>query len=177
MKTMGVLLAATLLALPGLREAVAQQAPNERGAPVSNATVDEFVEALKPRPLTRSLGASGRNLRVEPARIDLTIQFDFDSARVLPESRPMLERLAVAMQTEPLSALRFQIEGHTDGQGTAHYNELLSQRRAQAVVDILTRGGITLDRLQPIGKGFTELLDPTDPASARNRRVRVLVQQ
>lgn len=152
--------------------AVTAQTPGDAGAPLSNASVDDFVNALKPKPVTRSLG---RNLKVEPAKVDMTIGFDFDSARLQADSKPMLERLAAAMRTEQLSALRFQIEGHTDGKGSARYNEQLSARRAQSVLDFLAQQGVPTERLRPVGKGFAELLYPDDPNAAGNRRVRVLV--
>lgn len=152
--------------------AVLAQTAATASAPLSNASVDDFVNALTPKPLTRSLG---RNLKVEPAKVDMTIGFDFDSARLQAESKPMLERLASAMKTDQLSSLRFQIEGHTDGKGSARYNEQLSGRRAQSVLDFLTQQGVPADRLRPIGKGFSELLYPEDPTAAGNRRVRVMV--
>ena len=62
--------------------------------PRAEVSVDELVNALTPAPRTRSLS---RNLKVEPAKIDLTIQFDFDSARIKDDSRPQLERLATPM--------------------------------------------------------------------------------
>jgi outer membrane protein OmpA-like peptidoglycan-associated protein len=140
-------------------------------APRSDASVEEIVNALVPAPRTRSLG---RNLNVEPARIDLTIQFDFDSATLRDESKPQLERLAQALMHDRLSSLRFQVEGHTDAQGTAAYNESLSARRANAVVTFLAEQGVERGRLQALGKGFAELLDPADPRGSKNRRVRVL---
>jgi len=139
--------------------------------PRSDATVDEIVNALTPAPKTRSLG---RNLKVEPAKIDLTINFDFDSAKLKDDSKPQLERLAQALKTESLASLRFQIEGHTDAQGTASYNDALSTRRAASVLSYLTQSGIEKERLQSVGKGFTDLLEPLDPKSAKNRRVRIL---
>jgi len=140
--------------------------------PRSDATVEEIVQALSPPARTRSLNA--RNLRVEPARIDLTVNFDFDSARLKDESKPQLERLAEALRNDRLASLRFQVEGHTDAQGTASYNDTLSAKRADAVVMFLTQAGVERDKLQSVGKGFRDLLDPTDPKAARNRRVRIL---
>lgn len=164
---LAVVVMAVCLSLPMWAQAQPGGLPSE---PVSNATVEDFVNALSPQPRTRSLG---RNIKVEPARIDMTVNFDFDSARLQPESRPMLERLAAAMKTEQLSSLRFQIEGHTDAKGAARYNDVLSQRRAQAVVEFLTLNGVSVSRLQSLGKGFSELLDADNPMAARNRRVRV----
>ena len=155
----GALTLATLSALPA------------NAQPRADASVEEIVQALTPQPKTRSLG---RNMKVEPAKIDLTINFDFDSAKLKEESKPQLERLAEALKTERLAALKFQIEGHTDAQGTAAYNDALSTRRAATVVGFLTQSGVETERLQSVGKGFTDLLEPSDPKSPKNRRVRIL---
>ena len=148
----------------------AQGTPGSFREPVTDASVDDFIKALKPEVRTRGLG---RNLKVEPARIDVTVNFDFDSARLRPESLPQLERLGAAMRTDTLLSLRFRIEGHTDAKGSERYNEVLSARRAQAVVDFLVSQGVGAQRLSPVGMGFSELLDTADPLAARNRRVRV----
>ncbi|MND06909.1 hypothetical protein D3C83_285760 [compost metagenome] len=51
----------------------------------------------------------------------------------------------------------------------------LSQARAQAVSDYLTRQhGVTPDRLEVVGFGRRHLLDPANPTSAVNRRVQVI---
>jgi len=139
--------------------------------PRSNASADEIINALTPKAKTPRLG---RNLLVETSKIDLLISFDFDSATVKEHSKPLLDRLAEALRSERLVNLRFQVEGHTDALGSATYNEALSTRRADAVVNYLTQAGIEKDRLLAIGKGFTELLDANDPKAAKNRRVRVL---
>ena len=139
--------------------------------PRADASVEEIVKALTPQPKTRSMG---RNLTVEPAKIDLTINFDFDSAKLKEESKPQLERLAEALKTERLATLKFQVEGHTDAQGTPAYNDALSTRRAASVVSFLSQSGVEPQRLQSVGKGFTDLLEPSDPKSPKNRRVRIL---
>ena len=140
-------------------------------APRADVSVDEIVNALTPAPRTRSLT---RNLKVEPAKIDLTIQFDFNSTRINDDSRPQLERLAQALQHERLASMRFQIEGHTDAQGSAAYNLSLSSRRAEAVLAFLSQQGVDKDKLQALGKGFSDLLDPAEPKAAKNRRVRIV---
>lgn len=140
-------------------------------APRADVSVDEIVNALTPAPRTRSLT---RNLKVEPAKIDLTIQFDFNSTRINDDSRPQLERLAQALQHERLASMRFQIEGHTDAQGSAAYNLSLSSRRADAVLAFLSQQGVDKDKLQALGKGFSDLLDPAEPKAPKNRRVRIV---
>lgn len=109
------------------------------------------------------------------AMVDLTIQFAFDSATILDESKSLLDRLGKALNAPQLQSLRFVVEGHTDGVGNKQYNDQLSARRAQSVVDYLTNNGVSATRLRSTGKGFAELLYPQDPKAAANRRVRIKV--
>ncbi len=159
MKTALALLVAALL----INSAQAQQ-------PIQNASVDELVEQLAPpKALTRSL----RNIAPVKRQIDLVINFDFDSAKLQAGSKPLLEKLAEALSTERLSAINFKVEGHTDAKGSAAYNESLSAKRAQAVLEFLQAHGVQSGRLQAQGKGFAELLNPANPQAAENRRVRI----
>jgi outer membrane protein OmpA-like peptidoglycan-associated protein len=150
----------------------------------------EMVEQLKApaetsRPRTRSL----RNLTVEAAgapavsgeaaaavrpSLSLLIQFDFNSARVKPESQQALANLAQALQSQELAESKFAIEGHTDAKGRADYNLKLSQQRADAVRQFLSQRGVTESRLAAVGKGASEPANEADPLAAENRRVRVV---
>jgi outer membrane protein OmpA-like peptidoglycan-associated protein len=140
--------------------------------PAADVSVEDLAKALTPAPpATRSL----RNLTVAPVRtIDLVIQFEFNSARIQSVSDQQLLRLATAMNLEQLQTLRFQVEGHTDAKGSAQYNQALSEKRAQAVAQFLTKNGIASERLLAVGKGFSDLLNKEDPHSADNRRVRIM---
>lgn len=159
MKSRFVLIA-FLLATCG---AIAQQ-------PINSATVNELVDKLAPpRALTRSM----RNLTPEPRKIDLMIQFDFNSARLQETSKPLLASLAEAMGSERIKALRFKVEGHTDAVGKAGYNQQLSEKRAQSVLEFLSNKGVERDRLTAEGKGASELLLPDKPDAMENRRVRI----
>ena len=138
--------------------------------PIQDASVDELVQQLAPpKAATRGL----RNLAPEKRQIDLVINFDFDSSRLQASSQPLLEKLAEALGTERLQALRFKVEGHTDAKGSASYNQQLSARRAQAVLEFLQAQGVAAGRLAAEGKGFSELLDPAHPQASENRRVRI----
>ena len=69
----------------------------------------------------------------------------------------------------------FLIEGHTDRSGSRVYNDELSKRRADAVKDYLVKNmGVSADRLQTVGKGFSELAIQSQPYAAENRRVVVV---
>ena len=142
----------------------------------------DMVEQLKTQPpRTRSL----RNLTVEAAAADaatppsrpslsLLIQFDFNSARVKPESQQALSNLAQALQSKELADSKFAVEGHTDAKGRADYNLKLSQQRADAVRAFLASNGVADARLVALGKGSGELANPADPLAAENRRVRIV---
>ena len=144
----------------------------------SGLSKDDMLKALTPipeAPKTRSMGPAdvpkARNLK---PMLDLTIQFDFDSASLREESKKDLKTLASVLNDETLLRFRFQVEGHTDAQGSASYNQTLSSKRADAVVTFLATEGVSRERLDALGKGFTELLDPNDPKAPKNRRVRIL---
>ncbi len=106
--------------------------------------------------------------------LSLLIQFDFNSARVRPESQQALANLSQALQSAELADSRFAIEGHTDAKGREDYNRKLSEQRAQAVAEFLAARGVKAARLAPVGKGASELANTADPYAAENRRVRIV---
>ena len=137
----------------------------------------DMVEQLKTQPpRTRSL----RNLTIESSApetkpsLSLLIQFDFNSARVKPESQQALSNLAQALQSRELQDAKFAVEGHTDAKGRADYNLKLSQQRADSVRAFLASNGVQDSRLAAVGKGATELANAADPQGAENRRVRIV---
>ena len=89
-------------------------------------------------------------------------------------SRTLSADEIVEQNAERLASIRFRIEGHTDGVGTAVYNDALSDRRAKAVVEFLQARGVGVARLEAEGKGMRELADPSNPKAAANRRVRIV---
>ncbi|MBP2313621.1 OmpA family protein [Azospirillum soli] len=108
-------------------------------------------------------------------RAAFRINFDFNSARIRPESRAVLDRVGAVMTAKEAGDTRFRIVGHTDSVGGDAVNLALSQRRAKAVVDYLTeKHGIRRDRLDASGMGAREPLIPDDPKAAENRRVEIV---
>ena len=145
--------------------------------PIKNATANDLVEKLAPtedQPKTRSMGY--RNIIPQPKSIDLVIQFDLDSAKLKPDSMPLLSSLVEAMKNDRLAAIKFKVEGHTDAQGSEQHNLKLSQSRADSVMAYLTSQGVDRERLKGEGKGFSDLLMPEKPKAAENRRVRITTQ-
>lgn len=120
--------------------------------------------------------ASSNTANEQPPRpsLSLLIQFDFNSAKIRPESQPALQNLATALQSKELAEANFAVEGHTDAKGSSDYNLKLSQSRADAVQKFLASLGVPTARLVTAGKGATELANPNDPLAAENRRVRIV---
>jgi outer membrane protein OmpA-like peptidoglycan-associated protein len=107
--------------------------------------------------------------------VDMKVHFAFDSAVLLPEAEQALDRLAQAMMTDGMASDQYTLEGHTDAVGTDNYNDGLSNRRSRAVLAYLaSAGGIAKTRLDTVGYGESRLLNPNDPESGVNRRVRVV---
>ena len=146
-------------------------------APMRSATSEELIQKLEPSSpplLTRGMRNLTPEARQKP-NVDLSIQFEFDSAKLLPESRPLLDNLAKAINSDKLRGFTFVVEGHTDIVGSAEYNQKLSDARALSVLAYLATKGVSKERLKALGKGSTELLMPDKPDAAENRRVRIIL--
>jgi len=102
-----------------------------------------------------------RGLPQPSVGISATLQFEFASVRLKPESIETLRNLGNALNQELKDEKVFVIEGHTDAVGSRQYNDVLSDRRAEAVKDYLVREmGVLPDRLRIVGKGSSEPADP-----------------
>ncbi|MDX1733526.1 MAG: OmpA family protein [Halioglobus sp.] len=112
-----------------------------------------------------------------PRSISLEIYFDFDSAALSGEAIEQLAPVGEALRSQQLQDLAFELEGHTDASGGEEYNLGLSERRAESVRQFFMQEyGITSDRLASVGRGETDLLDPENPNSGINRRVKIIAQ-
>jgi len=98
------------------------------------------------------------------------IFFDTDKSELRPESFAELNRLKNMLDDFPY--LRIEISGHTDNQGSAEYNQKLSERRAKSVVDYLIEKNIVIERLAFVGYGLTQPIATNDTPEGRqmNRR-------
>jgi outer membrane protein OmpA-like peptidoglycan-associated protein len=127
-------------------------------------TVDSTGKPIQ-APIAATLRATGR--------VQLYINFATDQARPLPSSEPVLQELLATLQQD--TALRVELIGHTDTQGSAPYNLDLSQRRAAAVYLWLIQHGVESGRLRSDGRGLMEPIadNTTESGRALNRRVEV----
>jgi peptidoglycan-associated lipoprotein len=81
------------------------------------------------------------------------IRYDLDKWDLLPQYQDSLLMLVKTLEDNP--KLQIELRAHTDARATNKYNEELSQKRAQAVVDFLIQKGIDSERLIPRGYGKT----------------------
>lgn len=109
------------------------------------------------------------------AQLTVAIQFDFNSARINPNSYRALGLMADALYHPYLEGYCFLIIGHTDAVGSRDYNLKLSQQRADAIRDALVNPfGISPARVETVGMGEEQLLEPGSPNAAGNRRVQLI---
>ena len=73
---------------------------------------------------------------------------------------------------------RIEIAGHTDADGEDGFNQALSEKRAQAVMDYLVKAGLPADRFTAVGYGSTQPIasNETDEGKAHNRRIEFVVR-
>jgi len=137
-----------------------------------------FVASLRNRK-TRSLSSGEREEIAEIAstkpKIDLEIQFDYNSANISSSSLPSVQALGTALSNPNLRGSTFVVAGHTDAIGGETYNQDLSERRADAIKRYLTdKYGINGTDLVTVGYGKTKPKDPSAPMDPINRRVQVV---
>ena len=99
------------------------------------------------------------------------ILFETGKATLKPESMEEIQKVADNMKKNP--SARFEVQGHTDNQGSDKINDPLSQQRAEAVVKALEGLGCDPFNMRAVGKGSHEPVadNATEDGRAKNRRV------
>jgi OmpA-OmpF porin, OOP family len=148
------------------------------------ANPDVDVVALRQRVLDRVKSkVDAASLKRPPVAAELLklphfnveVQFNPDSPIIRPESYRTLGRIADALYDPTLSPYGFLIVGHTESTGKREYNLTLSQRRADAIRDVLvTTFKISPKRIQAAGLGEEQLQDASHPTAVVNQQVQVV---
>jgi OOP family OmpA-OmpF porin len=104
------------------------------------------------------------------------INFAFDSSKIEPEFEPVLDVAVQELRDNP--TVNIEVAGHTDATGADDYNQGLSERRANSVVDYLVSKGIDRSRLSAAGYGESQPVadNSTRDGRAQNRRVELNVR-
>lgn len=119
-----------------------------------------------------------RRLNVGTTSILRNIYFDYDKATFTTRSYTELNKLESMLRQNP--QIKVEISGHTDNYGHWKYNRTLSQKRAEAVKDFLTKKGIDPRRIRAVGYGESRPLASNDDeheGRELNRRVEFKVLQ
>ncbi len=103
--------------------------------------------------------------------------FEFDSYDLTNTTKQRLDNFMTFLNEYPQAQV--EITGYTDSSGPASYNQVLSERRAQAIADYLVAGGIDAGRLSVSGMGEENPVadNSTHEGRALNRRVEVRVPE
>ena len=146
--------------------------------PAANAAEGKFVQTIRGR-ATRSLSSAEREeiatIVKDKPKIDLEINFDYNSAQINAKSLPSVQALGRALTSADLKGWTFVVAGHTDAAGGEAFNQDLSERRAEAIKRYLVdKYGITGSDLVTVGYGKSKLKDPNQPLAEANRRVQVV---
>ena len=97
----------------------------------------------------------------------------FDTGKATLKQESMIEIMKVADYMKKNPTARFEVQGHTDNQGSDKINDPLSQQRAEAIVKALEGLGVDGFNLKAVGKGSHEPVadNKTEEGRAKNRRV------
>lgn len=103
------------------------------------------------------------------------IYFEFNKAYLRRESIKTLNNIVDQLKKNP--RIKLEIQGHTDNIGTKEYNQKLSEKRADAVMEYLIKNGISPERLRSKGFGETKPIatNNTEEGRSKNRRTEFLM--
>ena len=106
---------------------------------------------------------------------NVDIVFDVDTPIVQPESYQTVGRIADAMVYSSLLPYTFLIVGHIEANGKREANAILSQRRADAIREIMVNTfKISAKRIQSVGLGEEQLLDSARPTAPVNNQIQIM---
>ena len=108
--------------------------------------------------------------------LDSEVLFDVNKydVRVHPEAEEVLKNLAIVLKE--MDVKNFEIDGHTDSDGSDEYNQVLSEKRANSVKNFLVSQGVTAE-ITTKGYGESKPVASNDTAEGKqkNRRVEIII--
>lgn len=144
---------------------------SDKGVYITNIVMAKGAVELYERNATDYSSAVEKAIAETGKFVTNNILFETGKATLKPESMEEIQKVADYMKKNP--SARFEVQGHTDNQGSDKVNDPLSQQRAEAVVMALEQQGVDPFNLRPVGKGSHEPVadNSTDEGRAKNRRV------
>jgi OmpA-OmpF porin, OOP family len=111
-------------------------------------------------------------MKAEPAAY--TVHFELDKANLTPDARAMLADVVKAAKKEDYKTI--DISGYTDLTGTEPYNQVLSEQRANAVINFLVDSGIEAGKIVGRGLGEADPVVAVPTPEMQNRRVEIKLE-
>jgi len=144
---------------------------SNKGIYITNIVMAKGAVELYERTTTDYSSAVEKAIAETGKFVTNNILFETGKATLKPESMEEIQKVAEYMKKNPTA--RFEVQGHTDNQGSDAINDPLSQQRAESVVKALESLGCDPFNLRPVGKGSHEPVadNKTDEGRAKNRRV------
>lgn len=144
---------------------------SDKGVYITNIVMAKGAVELYERNTTDYSSAVEKAIAETGKFVTNNILFETGKATLKPESMEEIQKVAEYMKKNPTA--RFEVQGHTDNQGSDKINDPLSQERAEAVVKALEGQGVDPFNLRPVGKGSHEPVadNGTEAGRAQNRRV------
>ncbi|OGU54403.1 MAG: hypothetical protein A2V66_00090 [Ignavibacteria bacterium RBG_13_36_8] len=138
--------------------------------PIDYARIENIVERHIPKEVEKQIVVE-KPVEVSSRWVLVGVNFDANSARLRPEAYPILLHAVQTLLRNP--DMRVEIQGYTDNTGSERTNQILSEKRANAVRDYLVARGIMASRLRAVGYGETRPIADNGTASGRamNRRI------
>lgn len=110
-----------------------------------------------------------------PAPGPYTVYFDFDAAGLTPNARAVLADVVEASRKSDSGMIN--VAGFTDLSGSETYNQVLSEKRANAVINFLVESGVDAGKIVGQGLGEANPVVATQAPELRNRRVEIKLGQ
>jgi outer membrane protein OmpA-like peptidoglycan-associated protein len=159
----------------GAADQHAGEAMNHANDAMTKATTADQKADANAQGLT-SLKDAVANIDDYKLQTSVTVPFAFNRSNLTADSKQELDKLAQDVSADKRYFIA--VEGYTDKSGTAAYNEVLSRKRADVVVEYLVaKHDIPIYRIHMIGLGDEKPVDEARnrAARAKNRRVEVKV--
>jgi outer membrane protein OmpA-like peptidoglycan-associated protein len=146
-------------------------AQNEQLGKLSETAKDALTRAQEAGKLAKG------KLLYEVALTDDQVRFGLDSSQLSADAKAALDAVAAKLKADN-QGVYIEIQGHTDGTGSAEWNRALGAQRAESVMRYLNiQGGLPLHRMNTISYGETKPVadNNTRDGRAKNRRVVLVV--
>jgi len=141
------------------------------GALIGNY-MDRQAEEMKKDLAGAKIERIGEGIKIT---FDSGILFETNKAELQAPAKENIGKLATILNKYPDTNIL--VEGHTDSTGSAEYNQMLSERRAESVAAFTKSLGVGPTRFTTMGDGETQPVAPNSTSSGRtqNRRVEIAI--